>query len=160
MAPASLPPSAERVRKALQDRGLEARVVRFDATTRSAADAAAAIGCSVAQIAKTLVFRARPSSRPILVVASGSNRVSERAVAALLGESIEKADAEFVREQTGFAIGGVPPVGHHRPIVTLIDRDLLSLAEIWAAAGTPNTVFRLTPADLVSLTGGQVVSVT
>lgn len=148
------------MRKALQDRGLEARIVRFDATTRSAADAAAAIGCSVAQIAKSLIFRARPSSRPILVVASGANRVSERALAAVLGESIEKADADFVRDQTGFAIGGVPPVGHDRPIVTLIDRDLLSFAEIWAAAGTPNAVFRLNPADLPSMTGGQVVQVT
>lgn len=152
--------AAEKVQQALRERGVDARVVQLDATTRSAADAAAAIGCGVGQIAKSLVFRSKTSGRPVLVVASGVNRVSERTIAALLGEAIEKADAAFVRDETGFAIGGVPPIAHHRPIVTFIDQDLLGFAEIWAAAGTPNAVFRLTPADLLAVTGGQVIPVT
>ena len=159
MADGDLPASAERVRQALRERGLAADIKLFDATTRTVADAAAAIGCSVAQIAKSLVFRAKPSDRPVLVVASGVNRVDEAAVAALLGEAIGKADADFVRDKTGFAIGGVAPIGHRTPPVVLIDRDLLGFAEIWAAAGTPNAVFRLTPADLVELTAGRVADI-
>ena len=158
MAGPALPPSAERVRDALAARGLEAEIRLFDAGTRTAADAAAAIGCSVAQIAKSLVFRASPSDRAILVMASGVNRVDEAALAALLGESIAKADAAFVRERTGFAIGGVAPVGHREPPVIFIDQTLLAYQEIWAAAGTPHAVFRLTPAELVDLTGGRVAS--
>jgi prolyl-tRNA editing enzyme YbaK/EbsC (Cys-tRNA(Pro) deacylase) len=154
----ALPPSAERVSRALAARGLTAEIRLFDAGTRTAADAAAAIGCSVAQIAKSLVFRATPSDRAILVMASGVNRVDEAALAALLGEGIAKADAAFVRERTGFAIGGVAPVGHREPPVIFIDQTLLSYPEIWAAAGTPNAVFRLTPAELVELTGGRVAS--
>ena len=155
---APLPPSAERVRDALAARGLVAEIRLFDAGTRTAADAAAAIGCSVAQIAKSLVFRASPSDRAVLVVTSGVNRVDEVALAALLGEGIAKADAAFVRERTGFAIGGVAPVAHREPPVIFIDQTLLSYPEIWAAAGTPNAVFRLTPAQLVELTGGRVAS--
>jgi prolyl-tRNA editing enzyme YbaK/EbsC (Cys-tRNA(Pro) deacylase) len=158
MAGAALPASAERVRGALVARGLEADIRLFDAGTRTAADAAAAIGCSVAQIAKSLVFRASPSDRAVLVMASGVNRVDEARLAALLGESIAKADAAFVRERTGFAIGGVAPVGHREPPVIFIDQTLFSYPEIWAAAGTPHAVFRLTPAELVELTGGRVAS--
>ena len=154
-----LPPSAERVRLALRERGLAADIRQFDAATRTAADAAAAIGCSVAQIAKSLVFRATRSDRPVLVVASGVNRVDEAAVAALLGEAIGKADAAFVRDKTGFVIGGVAPIAHREPPVVFIDRDLLGFAEIWAAAGTPNAVFRLTPAELVALTAGRVATI-
>ena len=151
--------SLERVRRALaaQGRGFEVR--EFGATTRTAADAAAAIGCAVAQIAKSLLFRAVPSDRPVLVIASGANRVNEAAVAAALGERIVKADATFVRARTGFAIGGVAPVGHAETPVTFIDADLLRLPEIWAAAGTPNAVFRLTPEELVEITGGRVVAI-
>jgi prolyl-tRNA editing enzyme YbaK/EbsC (Cys-tRNA(Pro) deacylase) len=156
---APLPPSAERVRQALAAAGLAAEIRVLAASTRSAADAAAAVGCSVAQIAKSLVFRARPSDRPVLVVASGTNRVDEAAVAALVGEALAKADAAFVRDRTGFAIGGVAPVGHREPPLVVIDRDLLGFDAIWAAAGTPNAVFRLTPADLVRITGGRVASV-
>jgi prolyl-tRNA editing enzyme YbaK/EbsC (Cys-tRNA(Pro) deacylase) len=158
MVESALPASAERVRGALAAHGLTAEIRLFDAGTRTAADAAAAIGCSVAQIAKSLVFRASPSDRVILVMASGVNRVDEAALAALLGESIAKADAAFVRERTGFAIGGVAPVGHREPPVIFIDQTLLSYPEIWAAAGTPHAVFRLTPAELVDLTGGRVAS--
>jgi prolyl-tRNA editing enzyme YbaK/EbsC (Cys-tRNA(Pro) deacylase) len=133
--------------------------MEFDASTRSAADAAAAIGCTVGQIAKSLVFRATISDRPVLVITSGTNRVSESIISAHLGEAIERADAGFVRERTGFAIGGVPPIGHSEPLFIVIDEDLRSLDQIWAAAGTPNAVFRLTFEDLVQLTGGTVTRV-
>jgi len=135
------------------------RVLEFEESTRSSAEAAAAVGCAVAQIAKSLIFRAAASNRPVLVVASGVNRVDEAKVAEAVGEAIARADADFVREATGFAIGGVPPVGHANPPTVLIDRSLMAFAEIWAAAGTPNAVFRLTPADLVELTGGRVVAI-
>jgi prolyl-tRNA editing enzyme YbaK/EbsC (Cys-tRNA(Pro) deacylase) len=150
-------PSALRVQAIL---GQAFEVLEFDVSTRTAADAAAAVGCSVAQIAKSLVFRAATSQRAVLVITSGSNRVDTSRVAALIGEPIERADADFVREATGFAIGWVPPVGHTRDPVTLIDADLAQYREIWAAAGTPNAVFRLTPADLIRLTGGRFESLT
>ena len=149
-------PSALKVQAALGERF---EVLEFSATTRTAADAAAAIGCTVAQIAKSLIFRAAASNRPVLVIASGANRVDEAKVAEAVGEAIARADADFVREATGFAIGGVPPVGHANPPTVLIDRSLMAFAEIWAAAGTPNAVFRLTPSDLVELTGGRTVAV-
>lgn len=156
---ASLPESATRVQEHLKSQGCAARVVELPAGTRTAAAAAQAVGCDVSQIAKSIVFRAAQSGRPVLVVASGSNRVDEAAVAKLLGEPIEKASPDFVRENTGYAIGGVPPVAHQRPPVTFIDAHLLSLSNVWAAAGTPTTVFALTPKELVRLTGGQVASV-
>jgi prolyl-tRNA editing enzyme YbaK/EbsC (Cys-tRNA(Pro) deacylase) len=134
-------------------------VLEFDTSTRTAADAAAAIGCSIGQIAKSLVFRTGESKRPVLVVTSGSNRVDERRVAVLVGEPIERASAEFVRACTGFAIGGVPPIGHKMRPITLIDPVLTTYTEIWAAAGTPQAVFRLTPSELVTLTGGRVAPV-
>ena len=118
------------------------------------------MGCTLGQIVKSLVFRALDSDRPVLVETSGANRVNEQLLGALVGETIGKADAEFVRQRTGFVIGGVPPVGHSEKLLTFIDRDLLGYAEIWAAAGTPNAVFRLTPADLLRITGGEVVRVT
>jgi prolyl-tRNA editing enzyme YbaK/EbsC (Cys-tRNA(Pro) deacylase) len=151
---------ARRVQEALAARGFAAQIVEYPATTRTAADAAAAIGCQVAQIAKSLVFRAPESDRPILIIASGTNRVNERAIRDLLGEPIAKADADFVRERTGFAIGGVPPVGHREPLTILIDEDLLAFDAIWAAAGTPHAVFRLDPADLPRLTGGRLARIT
>ena len=154
-----LRPAAARVQQLLAERGLAAEVVEFAETTRSAAEAAAQIGCAVGQIAKSLVFRAKPSGRPVLVIASGANRVDETAIAALLGEAIGKADADFVRDKTGYAIGGVAPVGHAIRPATFIDADLLQYEAIWAAAGTPFAVFRLTPADLVRLTGGQVTKI-
>ena len=147
---------SRRVRAAL---GGDFEVVEFPATTRTAADAAKAIGCSVAQIAKSIVFRAARSGKPVLVIASGANRVNEARVAELIGEPVEKADADFVREATGFAIGGVPPVAHAQPIRTLIDEDLLKLGEVWAAAGTPNSVFRLEAQRLVAMTSGTVEAI-
>lgn len=151
--------SAQRVQAALEQLGLTLEVVELPASTRTAVDAAQALGCQVGQIAKSLVFRTHSSARPILVIASGSNRVDVEAIGALIGEPIGKADADFVRLHTGFAIGGVPPVGHDEPLVTYVDQDLLGYEIIWAAAGTPHAVFRLTPSDLVKMTGGQVAAV-
>jgi len=133
-------------------------VSTYPAGTRTAADAAAAIGCDVAQIVKSLVFRKR-SGDALLVLVSGRNRVDEAKVGALVAEPISKADAVFVREATGFAIGGVPPAGHAGPIETLVDRDLLSLGTLWAAAGTPQTVFPIAPEELVRVAGGRVADV-
>lgn len=151
-----LSPSARRVQDVLDALGLGHRVVEHEGSTRTAQEAADAIGCTVAQIAKSLIFRARNSGRPVLVVASGANRVDEKAIARLIGEPIERADPDFVRTNTGYAIGGVPPLGHAVPPLTLIDADLLALETVWAAAGTPNAVFALTPAQLVAMTGGRV----
>ena len=148
-------PSSLRVQAVL---GEGFRVLEFSASTRTAAEAAEAIGCTVAQIAKSILFRAA-SGRPVLVVACGTNRVDEKKVAALLGEKIGRADAEFVREATGFAIGGVPPVGHATAPAVLLDRDLEAFETIWAAGGTPNAVFRLTPVDLARLTGAAFADV-
>ncbi len=133
-------------------------VVEFDQSTGTSAEAAAAIGCDVAQIAKSLVFRSA-GDRPVLVVASGANRVDEKKVGALIGEKIGRADADFVRRMTGYAIGGVPPVGHAVAPVVLLDADLKGFDTIWAAAGTPNAVFRLTPGDLKRLTGGRFAEI-
>ena len=149
--------SASRIQEALAAAGLNARVVAMPQSTRTAADAAKAIGCEVAQIAKSLVFRGRVSGAAVLVIASGTNRVNETALATAIGEAIEKADAEFVRVRTGYAIGGVPPIGHATAIRTFIDEDLLRFDRIWAAAGTPNAVFELSASDLPRVTGGVVI---
>lgn len=151
--------SVERVRQVLAGHGLTAEIKQFDASTRTAADAAATIGCTVEQIAKSVIFRAVQSDRAVLVIASGANRVDTAKIAAALGEPIGKADAEFVRQRTGFAIGGVAPVGHSEPCKVLIDRDLQGFTEIWAAAGSSHAVFRLTPAELKQITDGQVLDV-
>jgi prolyl-tRNA editing enzyme YbaK/EbsC (Cys-tRNA(Pro) deacylase) len=155
-----LSPSAQKVQDALVALGLPHEIVELARPARTAVEAAAAVGCGVGQIAKSLVFRAAHSGRPILVIASGTNRVNERTVAALVAEPIEKADADFVRERTGFAIGGVPPLGHAQRIEPLIDEDLVAHTEIWAAAGHPNAVFKLSPGDLLTMTGGRVVRIT
>jgi prolyl-tRNA editing enzyme YbaK/EbsC (Cys-tRNA(Pro) deacylase) len=149
--------SSARVEAALKQRGYALRVLELPASTRTATDAAAAIGCEVRHIAKSLVFKGRDTNVPILVVASGRNRVDEKKLGRLMAEPVDKADADFVRRCTGFAIGGVPPVGHAQPLKTFIDEDLLNGETIWAAAGTPHAVFALTPPDLIEMTGGQVV---
>jgi prolyl-tRNA editing enzyme YbaK/EbsC (Cys-tRNA(Pro) deacylase) len=154
MKPASAP-GARRVQDLL---GPQFEVVEFDVGTRTAADAAAAIGCTIAPIAKSLVFRTA-SGRAVLVVASGVNRVDERKVGLIVGEKIDRPDADFVRAATGFPIGGVAPVGHTTQLKVLLDQDLTSLDPIWAAAGTPNAVFRLSAEDLARLTGGRFVDV-
>jgi prolyl-tRNA editing enzyme YbaK/EbsC (Cys-tRNA(Pro) deacylase) len=156
----ALPSSAQKVQAALDALGLSLQVIALPASTRTAAEAAAALGCQVGQIAKSIVFRTGRSDRPLLVIASGSNRVDEKKIAALIAEPLEKADADFVRRRTGFVIGGVPPLGHAEPLETFIDEDLLQYGEVWAAAGTPHAVFRLQPGNLVQMTGGQVLDIT
>ncbi len=155
----SLSPSAKRVQDALDALELHLEVVELPSSTRTSAEAAVAVGCDVAQIAKSLIFRTCHTNRPVLVIASGANRVNEKRIAALMGEDICKADADYVRRHTGFAIGGVPPVGHLEQIPTFVDEDLLQFEEIWAAAGTPHALFKLSPADLLKATSGKVIGV-
>ena len=143
--------SALRIQEIL---GSDYKVQEFELPTRTVAEAAAAIGCEDAQIAKSLVFRSS-SGGSVLVVMCGTNRVDTAKVAVIVGEKITRADPDFVRERSGYAIGGVPPLGHRTLPVTVLDQDLLGFNEIWAAAGTPNTVFRLTPSDLQTLTGAN-----
>jgi prolyl-tRNA editing enzyme YbaK/EbsC (Cys-tRNA(Pro) deacylase) len=151
-----LKPSAQRVQDALLARGFQNQVQELAETARSAAEAAAAVGCEVGQIAKSLVFKGRQSGKAVLVIASGANRVDLARVQALVGEPLDRADPDFVRAETGFAIGGIPPAGHAKAIATVIDEDLLRHDRIWAAAGHPNAVFPLGPDELVRLTGGTV----
>lgn len=149
--------SVERVRAALLAAGHDDTIQAFPDGTRSAADAAAAVGCDVAQIAKSIVFRAGP--RAVLVIASGANRVDMAKVAAAIGQPVKRADGTWVRDATGFAIGGVSPVGHHSPPIIVLDRDLLALDPVWAAAGSPMHVFRTTAAALLRLTGAAAADV-
>ncbi len=151
--------SAQKVQVTLEAMGFAYRVVELPDITRTAREAAQAIGCQVAQIAKSLIFKTKYTHRPILVIASGVNRVNEERIRALVSEPIEKADADFVREKTGFVIGGVPPIGHKEPLDTFIDADLFQYEEIWAAAGHPHAVFKLTPEDLKTMTGGRVIRI-
>jgi len=151
--------SAQKVQQALQKLGFSLEVVELPRSTRTALEAAQAVGCQVGQIVKSLVFKSLRSQQPILVAASGSNRVNEKRIASVTAEPLGKADADFVRQHTGFVIGGVPPVGHAQPLQTFIDEDLMQYSEIWAAAGTPHAVFRLTPDDLVKMTGGRVIRI-
>ena len=149
--------SVERVRDALAEAGLPDTVREFPEGTRTAADAAAAIGCTVAQIAKSIVFRA--GERAVVVIASGVNRVDARKVAATLGVAVRRADAEFVRDRTGFAIGGVAPLGHLAPPLLLFDRDLMVLHPIWAAAGSPQHEVSTEAETLVRVTGAPVADI-
>jgi len=142
----------------LRQHGLPGEVVEFEITTRTAADAAAAIGCELGQIVKSLIFRSA-DDEAIIVLTSGSNRVDEALVARAIGTTLGKADADFVRQLTGYAIGGVPPFGYAHPAHTYIDEDLLQYTEVWAAAGTPHAVFPLPPDALVRISGGKVIRV-
>ena len=144
----------------LLELGFSNQVVELPDSTRTAQEAAAAIGCQVAQIAKSIVFHLQRADRPLLVVASGVNRVNERRLSNQLGDVLGKADASFVRERTGFVIGGVPPLGHIMPVATIIDEDLFQYEAIWAAAGHPKAVFQLTPDELTKMTHGAVMSIT
>lgn len=139
--------------------GFQNEVVELQTTTRTSAEAAQAVGCRVEQIAKSIVFQGRQTHKPILVIASGPNRVNEKRIEELISEPLGKADADYVRKHAGFVIGGVPPIGHLEKMEIFIDEDLLNYEEIWAAAGTPNAVFKLTSSDLVKMTGGRVVSI-
>jgi prolyl-tRNA editing enzyme YbaK/EbsC (Cys-tRNA(Pro) deacylase) len=156
---AELPASSRRVAEALAAAGVTTTIVVLEHAARTSADAAAAVGCDVGQIAKSLVFRLRESGRPLLVITSGANRVNEAKLGAVLGEPLGKADADFVRTHTGFAIGGVAPLAHPALLTTLVDEDLLKWDAIWAAGGHPNTVFRLTGDELLRITGARALSV-
>ncbi|MEQ9813144.1 MAG: YbaK/EbsC family protein [Azospirillaceae bacterium] len=163
-SPERLTGSAARVQAALDAAGVPTRVAHFPEGTRTAAEAAAAIGCHVDQIAKSVVMRTERAAVPILVVACGGSRVDPAKVAALVADRIGddpvvRADAAFVRQATGYAIGGVAPIAHATPPVTVLDRDLARHGALWAAAGSPNTVFKLTFEELVRLTGGTVGSI-
>jgi prolyl-tRNA editing enzyme YbaK/EbsC (Cys-tRNA(Pro) deacylase) len=146
-------PTALRTQQLLAEAGISTQVVEFEQPTRTSAEAATAVGCSVAEIAKSVVFRAKTSGLAVVVVASGDNRVCENKVAKLVGEKLGRANADFVRESTGYAIGGVSPLGHANPVIMLLDADLQNYKIVWAAAGTPFSVFPLTPNELERLTG-------
>jgi prolyl-tRNA editing enzyme YbaK/EbsC (Cys-tRNA(Pro) deacylase) len=155
---AELPESAQRVAGLLVELGHDRPVVMLPATGKTSAEAAAGLGCSVAEIAKSIIFRRVEDDVPVLVIASGSNRVDEAKVAARVG-ALGKADARFVREKTGYAIGGVCPIGHAVPPVMLLDQDLFRYDSLWAAAGHPHAVFNLTPQQLQQMTGAEVADV-
>jgi len=148
-------PTALRLQRQLADAGVPAQVVEFEQPTRTSAEAAEAIGCTVAEIAKSVVFRTKPGGQAVVVVASGDHRVDEDKVARLVGEKIGRANADFVREATGYVIGGVAPIGHATPVRLLLDAGLRRFARVWAAAGTPFSVFPLTPAELARITGAD-----
>jgi len=146
--------SIDRVVAAAAEHGLTIEVRRFPEGTKTADDAARAIGCGVGQIVKSLVFVAE--GRPFLALTSGSNRADTGRLAAIVGvREVRRAEAEEARSATGYGIGGTPPFGHPRPLRVLVDRDLLRYDEVWAAAGTPDSVFPIAPADLVRTTGGE-----
>ena len=155
----SLSKSAQRVQHILNEHGYAFEVVELSNSTRTAQDAADAIGCTVPQIAKSIIFKGASSGAPILAITSGPNRVDTQKLSLLTGEDIQSADADFVRNRTGFAIGGVSPVGHTEPLQTFIDEDLLEFDEIWAAAGTPRAVFKLQPDILPELTEGKIADI-
>lgn len=155
---AALPESAQRVVRLLAALGHDKPIVMLPSTGKTSAEAAAGLGCSVAEIAKSIVFRRLDDDAPVVVIASGSNRVDEAKVAARVG-ALGKADARFVREKTGYAIGGVCPIGHAVAPVMLLDRDLFRYGSLWAAAGHPHAVFNLTPQELQAITGAEVADV-
>ena len=149
--------AAQRVQRALEANGLNCRVVELPASTRTSVEAATAIGCEVAQIAKSIVFRGVTSGRAVIVIASGSNHVNEAVVADAAGEPIARADASWVKERVGYVIGGVPPVGHLGDPRVFFDPDLLHFETVWSAAGTPHAVFEVAPADLLKASRGEVL---
>ena len=155
-----LPASAQRVQDAAVALGLDVPVREMEIPTRTAEEAAAACGVTVGQIIKSLVFLGADSGKPYLLLVSGSNRVNEKGVAAHLGEKLKRPDAEFVRNLTGYAIGGIPPFGHASPLATYVDADLLQYDIVWAAAGTPSAVFSVEPRALAQAIGAKVMRVT
>jgi len=157
--PRPLSESAQKVQDALRAAGFANTVVELEAPVKTAQAAADAVGCAVAQIVKSLVFRGVETGRAVLVVASGAHRVDTARLSALLGEPVEMGDPRFVRATTGFAIGGIPPLGHAQPLEVVIDAHLMALDSLWAAAGHPNSLFPLTPAELERMTGGRVAEV-
>jgi prolyl-tRNA editing enzyme YbaK/EbsC (Cys-tRNA(Pro) deacylase) len=155
----TLSSSAQKIQNLLAELGYSYTVVEHAESTRTAQEAADRAGCQLAQIVKSLIFRGKTSNKPILVLTSGANRVDEKRISNYAGEPIARADADFVRAVTGFAIGGVPPIGHLQPMETYIDEDFLAFSTIWAAAGTPNAIFELKTEDLSKMAGGKVAQV-
>jgi prolyl-tRNA editing enzyme YbaK/EbsC (Cys-tRNA(Pro) deacylase) len=151
-----LSPSAQKIQETLAQLGCQCRVIEFSESTRTAQEAADRVGSELGQIVKSLIFKGSESGKPVLVLTSGANRVDEARISGYAGEKIARADADFARAATGFAIGGIPPVGHSQPIETYVDEDLLQYVTVWAAAGTPNAVFELTPDMLLQISGGRV----
>jgi len=155
-----LKPAAQRVQDELRAKGLDADVRHMPASTRTAQEAADACGCQVGQIVKSLIFRGARSGQPYLLLVSGINRVDETVAAGQIGEPLGRADAQFVREATGFDIGGIPPLGHAKPIATFIDEALLGHRVVWAAAGTPDAVFPIAPERLAQVVAARPIRVT
>ena len=155
----SLSPTAQKVQDLLTSLGFNCKVIEFQESTRTAQEAAERAGCTLGQIIKSLIFKGKTTDKPILVLTSGVNRVDEKRISEYAREPIGRPDADFVRAVTGFAIGGVPPLGHAHKMETYLDEDLLQYATIWAAAGTPNAIFELTPDALQKMTGGKIVKV-
>ncbi|MBM3179120.1 MAG: YbaK/EbsC family protein [Chloroflexi bacterium] len=154
-----LSPSAKKIQDLLNSLGYNYTVIEHAESTRTAQEAADRAGCELGQIVKSLIFRGKTSGKSILVLTSGANRVDEKRISEYAGESISRADADFVRTVTGFAIGGVPPIGHNQKMETYLDEDFLQYQVIWAAAGTPNAIFELKTGDLQKMTGGKIVCV-
>lgn len=155
----SLSPTAQKIQDALRAGGFDCQVIEFAESTRTAQEAAERAGCALGQIVKSLIFKGQQSGKPILVLTSGSNRVDEARISAYAGEPIGRADPDFVRAVTGFAIGGVPPLGHPQKLETYLDEDLLQYETVWAAGGTHNAVFEMPAGVLQKMTGGKVVRV-
>ncbi len=151
-----LSPSAQKVQEALLNLGFDLTVIEHAESTRTAQEAADRVGVTLGQIVKSLIFKGVKSGKPILVLTSGANRVDEKRIKEYAGEKIGRADPDFVRAVTGYAIGGVPPIAHIQQMETYLDEDLMQYDVIWAAAGTPNAVFELTPVDLQKMTNGRV----
>lgn len=155
----TLSPSAQKIQDLLFSLGYKYTVIEHAESTRTAQEAADRAGCELGQIVKSLIFQGKTSGKPILVLTSGANRVDEKRISEYAGESIKRADVDFVRSVTGFAIGGVPPIGHNKTMETYLDEDLQQYPVIWAAAGTPNAIFELTPSDLQKMTNGVAIKV-
>jgi len=155
----TLSPSAQKIQDLLFSLGYKYTVIEHAESTRTAQEAADRAGCELGQIVKSLIFQGKTSGKPILVLTSGANRVDEKRISEYAGESIKRADVDFVRSVTGFAIGGVPPIGHNKTMETYLDEDLQQYPVIWAAAGTPNAIFELTPSDLQKMTNGNIAKV-
>ena len=151
-----LSPSAQKVQDALRTLGFDLTVIEHTESTRTAQEAADRVGVTLGQIVKSLIFKGKTSGEPILVLTSGSNRVDEKRIKAYAGEKIGRAEPDFVREVTGYAIGGVPPIAHLQQMDTYLDEDLMQYDVVWAAAGTPNAVFELAPDDLQKMTNSRV----
>ena len=154
-----LSPSAQKIQTLLNELGFSYTVIEHAESTRTAQEAADRAGCELGQIVKSLIFKGKDSGKPILVLTSGANRVDEKRITAYAGEHIVRADADFVRAVTGFAIGGVPPIGHAQKMETYLDQDFMQYGTIWAAAGTPNAIFELKTEDLQKMTGGKTAQI-